>query len=365
MFVRFLIGTLFITFLSGGNVRADTLLFSSHEVLEMAIPLDFKTLCRPRESENCDYAPTRLEYVDEHGEAQSIPIEIKTRGGWRSLTQNCSAPLLFVRFSGDKTADTPFAGQTMLPLTTHCGQGLSLDALNNRVRPSQWGQYLLKEYLAHLLYNEITDLSIKARLVRMTYPNPLHPNRKTVSYAFFTEHFESVAARNNSAVLKRTSFDPQSLDLEAANLLALFQFMIGNTDWSIARERNVVLLKGPDGRHSPLPFDFDMSGLVNAHYAGPAPRLSIDEVTERIYLGYCNPAADWDQLLEPYLSNQLVILAKMDEIPGLNKQSTKASKRFLEKFFEILHSDELIKSKIIEQCLPWPPGPEDHTSPLD
>ena len=253
----------------------------------------------------------------------------------------------------------------MLPLTTHCGQGSSLEAISNRVKPLQSEQYLLKEYLAHLLYNQVTDLSIKARLVRMTYPNPENPHRKIVSYAFFTEHFDSVARRNNSTVLKRRSFDAQELDLDAATLLALFQFMIGNTDWSISRERNVVLLQGADGRHRPLPFDFDMSGLVDAHYAGPAPRLPIDEVTQRIYLGFCNPATDWDKLIEPYLSRQQEILSQVTDIPDLNKQGIKSSQRFLEKFFKILHSDELIKSKIIEHCLPWPPGPKDHTSPLD
>lgn len=354
-----------LTFIAGGNAVADAPLFSTHKVLELSIPVDFKTLCRPRETPDCDYTPTVLEYTDEHGEALSIPIEIKIRGGWRSLTKNCSAPLLFIRFNKDKTADTPFAGQTMLPLTTHCGQGLSLEAVRVRVSPSKWEQYLLKEYLAHLLYNEITDLSIKARLVRMTYLNPHKPGHKISNYAFFTEHFESVAVRNGDKVLERQSFDAGKTDLAAANRVALFQFMIGNTDWSIVRERNVILLQSPEGIQRPLPFDFDMSGLVNAHYAGPAPTLPIDDVTKRYYLGFCHPDADWEALVGPFLTSQDAILSKAGEIPGLDKQNIRFIQRFLGKFFKTLQSDTLRTREIIDRCQPWPPGPDDHTSPLD
>ena len=79
-----------------GGVRADTPLFASHELLDITIPLNFKDLCRPREDKNCDYTPTRLEYVDEHGAVQSLQVEVIIRGGWRSLSKNCSAPLLFI-----------------------------------------------------------------------------------------------------------------------------------------------------------------------------------------------------------------------------------------------------------------------------
>jgi hypothetical protein len=363
MIRRLLASLCVITGLAAGNVLADTLLFDSHEVLQLTVPVDFKKLCRPREDPDCGYTATVLEYTDEHGAAQSLPIEIKIRGGWRSLAKNCSVPLLFVRFDSKSTEDTPFKGQSMLPLTTHCGQGLSLEAAKNRVSPARWTQYLLREYLAHLIYNEITDLSIRARLVRMTYPNPRKPSRKINSYAFFTEHFESVAARNASEVLDRRSFDSSKTDLHAANRVALFQYMIGNTDWSLPRERNVALLLGEDGYQRPLPFDFDMSGLVNAHYAGPAPGLTIDEVTERYFQGFCDPEADWQQLFGEFLNRQRDILALVDTIPELDKNSVRFSQRFLVKFFETLQYEPMWAGQITGHCQPWPPGPEDHTTP--
>ncbi len=350
-----------MAFVSGATV-ADTPLFESHAVLNLTIPVDFSTLCRPRETPDCDYTQTVMEYVDEHGVMQSIPIGVKIRGGWRSLTRNCSAPLLFIRFDEKDTAETPFQGQSVLPLTTHCGKGLSIAESSVRQSRTTWEQYLLKEYLAHRLYNVITDVSLNARLVKMTYPNPKKPARKIRNYAFFTEHFESVAARNGFNLLPRGSFNPEKLSHDAAARLALFQFMIGNTDWSVSGERNIVLLGEPDGSQVPLPYDFDMAGLVDAHYAGPAPGLPIDEVQERHYLGYCEPETQLAPLFSDYLAKEDTLLKMPGTIPDLDRGSRKSSRRFLEEFFSVLASDELRTRQILDRCQPWPPDITDQNT---
>jgi len=347
------------------SVRADTPLFESHAVLELSVPIDFGTLCRPRETPDCDFTPTVLEYIDEHGKQQSLPIEIKIRGGWRSLTRNCSAPLLFIRFDTTQLVGTPFRGQSVLPLTTHCGQGLSLEAARLRQTRSTWEQNLLKEYLAHRLYNVISSVSLSARLVRMTYPNPDNPNHKIVNYAFFTEHFESVANRSGTTLLPRGSFDHGKLDQSSASRVALFQYMIGNTDWSIVRERNIVLLQETDGSQVPLPYDLDMSGLVDADYAGPAPTLPIDDVRERYFLGFCSPGADLDKWFGLYLAKKDELLSMSEGISQLDRNNKKAIRRFLEDFFEVLESPRQSSEQIVNHCQPWPPGPADHTSILD
>lgn len=342
--------------IASGDACAGESLFSSHELMEISIPLDFNSLCRPREDPNCDYAPTVLEYVDGMGMVGSIPIEVIIRGGWRALTKNCSAPLLFIRFNENSTPGTPFEGQALLPLTTHCGQGLSVEAAKVRQRRSTWEQYLLKEYLAHRLYNEITEVSLGARLVHISYLDPDRPSRKIVNYAFFTEHFASVAERVGYGLNDRGHFNPEDLDLQAADLLALFQFMIGNTDWSIARERNITLLYAPDGTQVPLPYDFDMSGLVNAQYAGAARGLPIDEVTQRYYLGYCHPGLDWIALSGHYLNRKMALQSLVNETPGMDSKSIKSTQRFLQGFFDILQSPKLREEKIALTCQPWPPS---------
>jgi len=115
----------------------------------------------------------------------------------------------------------------------------------------------------------------------------------------------------------------------------------------------------------PLPFDFDMSGLVDAHYAGPAPGLSIDQVTERHFLGFCHPDTDWNALFTLFLAKQEAILSTVADIPGLERQSTRVANRYLEQFFDILRSGELREKNIVNRCQPWPPSAIDHTTPKE
>lgn len=348
---------------AGADPAKQAPLFDSHEVLDVTIPLHFKDLCRPREDEKCDFTATTLNYLDAGGDSVELPVEVKVRGGWRSLTQNCSAPLLWIRFDDVQTPGTLFAGQAMLPLTTHCGQGFSLEAIKTRPPKSDWEQYLLKEYLAHRIYELFTEFSLRTRLVRIHYPDPDRPSRIVHNYAFFTEHFDSMAARNDSVRLDRGSFDYIRLDNGTADVLALFQYMIGNTDWSIVRQRNTILLQKQDGTQVPAPYDFDMSGLVNAHYAGPPPGLPIDCVQDRYYLGFCHPDPHWEELFEQFKSQQDRVFDLLSETPGLDSDTLESSEKFLQGFFRKLDSESARKKSIVNACKSWPPSEIDHTTP--
>jgi hypothetical protein len=347
------------------TAMAEAPLFAENTVMTLSIALDFDDLCRPRESEACDFVPTVLVYGTESGGKQSIPVEIKTRGGWRSLKRNCSAPLLWVRFAAEAVAGTPFEGQTLLPLTTHCGKGLSVASATRAIPRGDFEQYLLREFLAYRIYSTLTDLSLRTRLVRISYPDPGQSGRSTLHYAFFTEHFDDAAARTGNERPERGSFDAERLDPQAAARLALFQFMIGNTDWSIARERNTMLLQSGEGKQLPVPYDMDMSGLVNADYAGPAPGLPIASVRERYFLGFCQPGVDWDALFADFDSKSDAILALGEQLPGFSRNSQRWIHRYLEGFFAVMDSAEQRKDQITAACHPWPPSSEDHTTPLD
>jgi hypothetical protein len=355
-------GSLFASPESSGD-GANKRLFDSDTPLNVTIPLHFKDLCRPREDENCDFIATTLEYTAANGNKQELPVGIMVRGGWRSLSQNCSAPLLWVRFDADSVRGTLFEGQSLLPLTTHCGRGLSLESMRNRRSQSDWEQDLLKEYLGQHLYTLFTDFSLRTRLLNIHYVDPDNPGRVVDNYAFFTEHFDAMAERNHARRLERGQFDYRKVDLEAADRLALFQYMIGNTDWSIVRQRNTLLVLTDDGRQVPVPYDLDMSGLVNADYAGPAPGLPIDSVMQRHYLGFCHPEPDWQGLFDEFLARKTQIRESIGNIPGLDNHSSLETQAFLIGFFQTIESESLRQEKIIEACQPWPPANTDHTTP--
>lgn len=338
-------------------------LFSGHEVLELSLAADFDSLCRPNEDEDCEYTPTILVAKAADGSDRGIPVEIRVRGGWRARKDHCEVPPLFVRFPGEGAAATPFAGQGLLPLTTHCKNRISRGF--NGGSGADYQQYVLSEYLGYRLYNEVTDRSLRVRLARVTYTNPVKPGKPLIRYAFFTEHFDDMAGRLGLQRLPEGSFDHTKIDLFSLDQVSLFNFMIGNTDSSVPRERNILLLAGAEGRQYPVPYDLDMSGLVDAEYGGVSPRLDFRDPQQRYYLGFCHPAADFEKLFAEFRQASGDMVDMVAGTPGISRKNRKESRRYLEKFFRILDSDRQRRQDIIEACHPWPPSPVDHTTPPD
>src|SRR5690606_7929514 len=137
---------------------AEPPLFADDEPLVVELALDFETLCRGAgRRRECAREPAELKLRSRDGNEKIVAVTVQARGRWRNESDHCSVPPLFVFFEDD-TAGTPFADQTMLPLTTHC-----------RERPAAYEQYVLKEYLAYRIYNTVADKSLRVRLARVTY----------------------------------------------------------------------------------------------------------------------------------------------------------------------------------------------------
>ena len=340
-----------------GNVFADNrapLLFESDDVMYLSMTVNFDTLCRPSESPDCDYTPTELIYRDAAGQEAAVPVSIRRRDGWRALETNCQIPTLFLRFSDQDTVGTPFEGQELLAMNSHCGKGISPENKPSPRLPDEFERYVTNEYLGYRMYNLFTQVSLRPQLARIRYTNPDDPRLDFTHDAFFTEHFDSLAERLNAKLLPENSFDPTKLDQDAADQLALFHYMIGNTDWSIADQDNVILLLFPDGRQVPVLFDLDMSGLVNAHYAAPSPDLPIKSVKQRYYMGYCHPDTDWDALFTRFKSLQEPIYDLLAQVSGLGSGDRRIVSSYLDSFYKTLNSPEARQSKIVNACKPWP-----------
>lgn len=340
---------------AAGSVSAQTtepLLFDSHDVLELTMPVDFDSLCRPSEDPECDYAPTVFEYVNANGEQVSLPISIKRRDGWRAMQTNCQVPTIFVRFSDEDTAGTLFEGQPTLALTSHCGKGIDPD--RSRTLPDEFESYVGNEYLGYRMFNLVTDVSLRVRFIKITYANPGDPRRDFTRNGFFAEHFETLAERMGAQLMPATHFDPASLDMNAADQVALFNFMVGNTDWSIEKQENVFLLRFPDGRDVPVLYDLDMCGLVNPHYASPADNVPIKKVKHRYYMGYCHADTDWDALFTKFSGLEEDIMTMLVTSPGLGRGDRRESGAYLDSFFDTMDSFEARNTRIIERCKPIP-----------
>jgi hypothetical protein len=130
--------------------------------------------------------------------------------------------------------------------------------------------------------------------------------------------------------------------------------MIGNVDYSILTLHNVIMLDDVKGARMPVPYDFDYSGLVNAHYAIPAKGLPIASVRERLYRGPCKTEAEVNQALQPFRDKQaelLGLVASMEPL-GLDEGQRKSTEKYLNEFFEIINKPDKVKRTFVTDCKP-------------
>lgn len=257
------------------------------------------------------------------------------------MEMRCTYPPLFVEFVEDEVVGTLFEGQFSLPLTTHCFS-----------RRKDSAQNVLREYLAYRIYRLFSEKSVSARLAWVTYRNKSGKAESKQFPAFFTEHFESVAARNDADLFRANYISAALVDPVESTILAVFQYLIGNTDWSMLTGHNTALMRERDGSVSIVPFDFDFSGLVNARYAGPPPKLPIRRVTQRLYRGFCYAGLDWDSVYRLFIDRKPQVFGLIDEIAQWSKSSGRHARSFIEDFYGTLESPKKRRERIEESCRP-------------
>jgi ATP:ADP antiporter, AAA family len=322
-----------------GRAAADqSQLFEQHQPIAIEMVLDLQGLCHG-DDEQCERAPATIVYRDGDGVEHTVNARLQVRGKWRAEGGNCRVPPLFVFFDGG-TAGTPFDGETMLPLTTHCRD------------TGGYEQYVLKEYAAYLMYNLFTDKSMRVRLAKITYRDAGRKGRENVvaRYGFFTEHFDSLAARSAAKLIDAKEFKTADADPQDLATFELFEYLIGNTDWSALAGHNVTHLREESGRVTPVPYDFDFSGLVDATYAGPPPELPIQRVTQRLFRGFCHPGFDWQPTIDRFEERRSQITEILDQVPDLAAKEREEAHEFIDKFYEIVSSPEQVQAKIIDAC---------------
>ena len=109
--------------------------------------------------------------------------------------------------------------------------------------------------------------------------HPTRPGREFTRYAFFTEREGAMAARNGWETLELPKLSPSQLEPNQLSVVEVFQYMVGNTDWSVLEGptgtaccHNIQLIGRADTPVIPVPYDFDATGVVDAPSAAPDPR---------------------------------------------------------------------------------------------
>ena len=203
---------------------------------------------------------------------------------------------------------------------------------------------------AYRIYNLLSENSVRVMLASVRYRKSQNNKLPNPHYAFFNEHFLSVAARNDVELWATKNPDPALFDPMGMANMELFQYMIGNTDFSAFGQHNIALLRTANGRVIPLPYDFDFSGLVYTKYGAPPPGLGLTSQRQRLYRGICHPDLNWDALFQKFIDTREQVFGLLDSTPGLSRRSQKSTRRYLQEFYEIIESPEQRHKKIIDAC---------------
>lgn len=252
-------------------------LFSDDSTLDISLSGPLGTISKRKQDED------RVEHPFVLGVGGvDLPIMVRVRG--HSRTQLCAFPPLRLRFQDPKTEETPFIGQEKLKLVTHC-----------RNDKEHYENNALDEYSAYRIFNLISEAGYRVRLLRITYDDT-DGRQKGLDrpyYGFIIESDEELAARLGGSVAEIPGVPYSQLNEQQTARINVFQYVIANTDWSMVTAtgeekccHNVDLVER-DGELYPVPYDFDLAGIVNASYAKPPPGIRTRSVKTRVYRGYC------------------------------------------------------------------------------
>lgn len=299
-------------------------LFGTDDILELRLKGPTQTLFNDR-GDNAIYHKMDISYTDEEGEIISIPLKVKTRGNFRRDKSNCYYPPLRLNFSKTKTPpNTLFTGQDKIKLVTPCRDQ----------------KYVIREYLVYKLYNLLTPLSFNARLVRVIYDDPEKEKRSDPLYGILLEDKEQMAARNQSKNFSRNKVRPNKTEKEVFLKMAVFEYLIGNTDWSVQYQHNVKLIVQKSSIWpTTVPYDFDHAGIVRAPYARPAEALQLRSIQERRYRGYCvTDMKEFEGVFADLNRLKPAIYRLYAENPLLDTRYISTTVKFLDGFYETINN---------------------------
>ncbi len=319
-------------------------LFSSEETMNVTMTGPWVEIQRKKDYQE-PYAG-KLEYNDAQGNPVSLDMTVERRGITRQRV--CEFPPIRLRFEKDDVKDTTFRGQDSLKLVTHCDGS------------TKYEQYYILEMLSYRMYNLITDFSFRVRPLNVTYIDSDSGKTYENRFGFLIEDDSDVAKRHDLKKINISKVRLSQLEPRETSELSMFQYMISNVDWSALAGpddsccHNTKLI-GPEPLEKgdkvyPIPYDFDSSGLVNAHYAAPAAGLPVKTVTQRLYRGYCVFNDELETTRETFLKHEAAILALISNEDRLFTNTKKKATKYLDKFFEIIKDPKDFEKNIIQKC---------------
>lgn len=321
---------IFYTFLPIGlgasNQTDDPSIFQkmvAEQISEIILETDFSQFSR--EVRNLKPQNEQISFLSARGKNLQLSLKIQLRGVYRK--QICDMPPLKLDFNKkdlEKQGLNPDFDK--LKLVTHC-----LDEANST-------QVLLKEFYTYKMYNQISPNSFRVHLVKITYINTQDKSEKMQKMAFLIESKAELASRMGGVPIEEWELPPSRVDKESYQNVMMFNYMIGNLDWSLRKQRNVKLIQpSRGGGIIIIPYDFDFSALVKPSYIVLNADFKQKSLQDRFCIGKFANEKELNGTIQRFLNAKNDLFDCYTNSLGLRKSTKKKMNKYLNTFFDILN----------------------------
>ena len=321
------------------SAHAQAPLFAADDVIRFTLEADFSALLDDRGEDNPE-RPAILTLPIADGAAVELDVQLRTRGNFRLKKATCQFPPLRLNVKKKQVKGTVFEGQDKLKMVNHCN-----------TRRDEFQQYVLHEYLVYRAFNQLTDYSFRVRLAEVTYRDTAGDMDEITRYAFLIEDEDAMAERLGGIVQDVQGVPQIGTQRDQMLRVAVFQYMIGNTDWAVSAQHNIKLLfADPPNTPYVIPYDFDWSGIVSTRYARPRPELNLRTVRERLFLGLCRPAEDFEPIVALFNDQREAIYALFDTFELLDTKRRRKTRAYLDDFYAVINDRRDLELDFVYNC---------------
>ena len=317
-------------------------LFRSDELVELSLTFDYEGLQKDRLKKSPTYFAAELKHVNEKGDPENFPVQIRVRGAYRKDPTTCNFPPIHIKFNKDTIPKgSIFRSQKKIKVVTHC----------------QLEESILKEYYVYKMYNLFTERSFQVRLAKITYIDSKGIQANETKYAFFIEATKDMASRNEGKeLMEEIILEPSEVDRDQMTVTTMFQFMVANKDFTIKRRKNIKIITNKEigGKPIAVPYDYDWSGIINASYLnlGSKPLSPMDYYLKQRKFNpnkICRTREEYDKVVQLFFDLQPQIYALYENSPYLYKTSIKETLKAYKNFYKYIKSSKNIEG-FVDTC---------------
>lgn len=315
--------------------------FDSESTISIMVEAPVSKLQRQRGADP-DWMEGKVHYKDLGGQPLTFDVQIRARGDFRRDKESCTFPPYMLNFKKSQVKGTDFEGLDKVKIVSHC-----------REKPESFKGYIYKEYLTYKTYNLLTDCGFKVRLLSVNYANPGRKPDKDVFVSFMIESVDNLASRLGGSEISSLYALPSAFDPELLCLAEVFQLFVGNTDFSFFNGEddcchNSKVIQTPDGL-LPIPYDFDLTGLVNVPYAVINSKIPIDSLEDRYFRGMKTDETILQKTLKRFIDKKSAILELWSGNEFLSERDKHKALKFINEFYEIVEDPDRVQKEIVRR----------------